>query len=103
IDPLRGATLGELDRVTIHPASHYVTEADERRAAVAAIREELEQRLAELRGAGKLAEAERLESRTRRFEVPGRSSSRSCGCQQRDGHFCQCDEVASLTETCWTN
>src|SRR5690606_24281716 len=65
IDPLRGATLGELDRVTILPSRQYVTEAEERRVAVAAIREELEQRLAELRGAGQLAEAERLESRTR--------------------------------------
>lgn len=52
---------------------------------------------------GPLLRDARHRSRTRRFEVPGRSSSRSCGCQQRDGHFCQCDEVASLTETCWTS
>jgi len=64
IDPLRGTSLGALDRVTIFPASHYVTPPDRLRAAIASIREELAERLAELRDEMKLLEAQRLEQRT---------------------------------------
>jgi excinuclease ABC subunit B len=65
-DPLRGAMLGEIEKATIYPASHYATEEGQRLDAVASIRAELRDRLAELRAAGKLAEAERLERRTLR-------------------------------------
>src|SRR2546430_3639885 len=50
--------------MSIFPSSHYVTSIDRRKAAVLAIREELEERLAELRGHDKLLEAQRLEQRT---------------------------------------
>ncbi|MBM4268310.1 MAG: excinuclease ABC subunit UvrB [Deltaproteobacteria bacterium] len=63
-DPLRGRALRTLGRVAIYPASHYVTTRDRLDDAVAAIRRELEERLAELRVAGKLLEAQRLEQRT---------------------------------------
>src|SRR5689334_18090675 len=34
-DPLRGVTLGELEKATIFPGSHYVTEEEQRRVAIA--------------------------------------------------------------------
>jgi excinuclease ABC subunit B len=65
IDPLRGRTRRQLKRVTIYPASHYVTPDLVRRQAMAAIEAELEERLAWFGEQGKLLEAQRLEERTR--------------------------------------
>ena len=65
IDPLRGKILRQLKRVTIYPASHYVTPDLVRRQAMAAIEAELEARLDWFRAKGKLLEAQRLEERTR--------------------------------------
>ncbi len=65
VDPLTGNALGELRRVTIPPATHYVTPQERLRRALAGIEAELEERLKELKGAGKLLEAQRLEQRTR--------------------------------------
>ncbi|MBI5490336.1 MAG: excinuclease ABC subunit UvrB [Deltaproteobacteria bacterium] len=64
IDPLRGRVLGTMARTAIHPNSHYVVPAAELKRALVAVREELKRRLEELRQAGKLLEAERLEQRT---------------------------------------
>ncbi len=64
IDPLRGTVLRDLDRVAVYPASHYVTQPEQRKRAVDAIREELRLRLDELRREEKLLEAQRLEQRT---------------------------------------
>ena len=64
VDALRGAPRGALQRVTIFPASHYVTPGDELRRAIGTIRDELGERLRELRGQLKLLEAQRLEQRT---------------------------------------
>ncbi len=64
IDPLRGKTLRGLDRVAIYPASHYVTQPEQRKRAVDGIRAELLTRLQALRGEAKLLEAQRLEQRT---------------------------------------
>jgi len=65
IDPLRGQTLRQLKRVTVYPASHYVTSDLVRRQAMAAIEAELDERLAWFRKQEKLLEAQRLEERTR--------------------------------------
>jgi excinuclease ABC subunit B len=65
IDPLRGQTIRTLKRITIYPASHYVTTDLTRRQAMAAIEAELSQRLDWFREQGKLLEAQRLEERTR--------------------------------------
>ncbi len=64
-DPLTGETLKQAPRVTIHPKSHYVSERQVVLDAIEAIREELEQRLEQLRRANKLVELQRLEQRTR--------------------------------------
>jgi excinuclease ABC subunit B len=65
IDPLRGQVLRSLKRVTVYPASHYVTPDVVRRQALATIEAELGPRLAWFRERGKLIEAQRLEERTR--------------------------------------
>ncbi len=64
IDPLTGNTIALLDRCGIFPATHFVTERPAVERAVGLIRAELRERLTELRGAGKLLEAQRLEART---------------------------------------
>ncbi len=65
IDPLTGEVLEEPESVTIWPASHYVTPHEQLQKALVTIEAELEERLIELKGAGKLLEAQRLEQRTR--------------------------------------
>jgi excinuclease ABC subunit B len=64
VDPLTGAALDALEHAAIYPARHFVTERATIERAVRSIREELALRLAELRAAGKLLEAQRLEGRT---------------------------------------
>jgi excinuclease ABC subunit B len=63
-DPLTGSTIARLRRTAIYPATHFVSQRSTIEAAVTRIRPELEERLLELRGAGKLLEAQRLEQRT---------------------------------------
>ncbi len=65
VDPLTGNALAEREWVTVAPATHYVTPGERLKRALAGIEEELEARLRELRDAGKLLEAQRLEQRTR--------------------------------------
>ena len=65
IDPLTGEVLAEMEEVQIFPAKHFITPEEKREKALADIEVELEQRLVELREAGKLLEAQRLEQRTR--------------------------------------
>jgi excinuclease ABC subunit B len=65
INPLTGELLRSEDQVFIYPAVHYVMPEDRLHAAVQAIREELELRVMQLRGEGKLLEAQRLLARTK--------------------------------------
>lgn len=65
IDVLTGEILGQREHVAIFPASHYVTREEKMKLAIQSIEAELAERLAELREAGKLLEAQRLEQRTR--------------------------------------
>ncbi len=64
-DPLTGRIRQKIPRFTVYPSSHYVTPRDKVLAAVETIKLELDQRLKELVGMGKLVEAQRLEQRTR--------------------------------------
>ncbi|MFC1952004.1 excinuclease ABC subunit UvrB, partial [Chloroflexota bacterium] len=64
IDPLTGELLGELDSVDIYPAKHFVTSYNKVMLAVDSIKQELGERLNELKQKGKLLEAARLEART---------------------------------------
>ncbi len=64
IDPIRGKLLRRVDKAAVYPASHYVTGEERMKQAIRSIREELRERLPELRNQGKLLEAQRLEQRT---------------------------------------
>jgi excinuclease ABC subunit B len=65
INPLTGETLAQDDHFFLYPAVHYVMPEERIQRAVQSIREELEQRLQELRRHGKLLEAQRLAARTK--------------------------------------
>jgi excinuclease ABC subunit B len=65
IDTLTGEIVAEREHVSIFPASHFVTAEEKMKLALVNIERELEERLGELREAGKLLEAQRLEQRTR--------------------------------------
>ncbi|PTQ55968.1 MAG: Excinuclease ABC subunit B [Candidatus Carbobacillus altaicus] len=65
IDVLTGEIRGDREHVAIFPASHYVTRDEVMQRAIRSIEAELDERLKELRDAGKLLEAQRLEQRTR--------------------------------------
>ncbi|MGD0833738.1 MAG: excinuclease ABC subunit UvrB [Candidatus Dormibacteria bacterium] len=64
LDPLTGEIVAQRDQVTIFPASHYVTPAEQMKAAVERIESELEERVADLESRGRLLEAQRLRQRT---------------------------------------
>lgn len=65
IHPLTGEVLERLDQVFIYPAKHFVLPEERIENALASIRAELEERVNELKSAGKLLEAQRLSARTR--------------------------------------
>jgi excinuclease ABC subunit B len=65
IDPLRGTTLRALKKITVYPASHYVTTDLRRSLALDAIEAELAERVPYFRDNNKLIEAQRIEERTR--------------------------------------
>ncbi len=63
-DPLTGEVVDKMQRVTVFPKSHYVTPRQTVIDAVAAISDELKDRLAYQRENQQLVEAQRLEQRT---------------------------------------
>jgi excinuclease ABC subunit B len=67
-DPLTGEVLSRVPRLTVYPKTHYVTPRETVLKAIEMIKDDLRVRLAELREANKLLEAQRLEQRTR-FDI----------------------------------
>jgi len=67
-DPLTGEIARKVPRLTIYPKSHYVTPRERMLEAVEEIKVELKERLEQLRDAGKLVEAQRLQQRTQ-FDI----------------------------------
>jgi excinuclease ABC subunit B len=65
INPLTGEVISREERVFIYPAKHFVMPDERVAAAIAEIREELEEQLEKFRNEGKLLEAQRLSARTR--------------------------------------
>lgn len=63
IEPLNGKTIARVDHEIIYPKSHYVVSKDKVEVAICQIKEELEERLEELRVQNKIVEAYRLEQR----------------------------------------
>ncbi|MCL5667069.1 MAG: excinuclease ABC subunit UvrB [Patescibacteria group bacterium] len=64
LDALTNEKLEDLEKFTIFPAKHFVTPEEKLQTAMESIRQELVQRLKELKSQGKLLEAQRLEQRT---------------------------------------
>ncbi len=64
MDPLTGEVLQERDSVDIYPAKHFVTTQERLQVAIERIEREMMERVAELKSAGKVLEAARLEQRT---------------------------------------
>jgi excinuclease ABC subunit B len=64
LDPLTGEVLAERDRIDIYPARHFVTPREKLNEAIKDIEAELEGRVAALKDAGRLLEAQRLLQRT---------------------------------------
>ena len=63
-DPLTGRELRRHDRIAVYPKSHFVTPKARRMQAIDSIKAELAERLAELEGAGRVLESQRLYQRT---------------------------------------
>jgi excinuclease ABC subunit B len=63
-DPLTGAVTRRLEQFDLYPANQYVTSKGKLEGAVAAIRKELDARVAEFESQGKYLEAQRVRMRT---------------------------------------
>jgi excinuclease ABC subunit B len=63
-DPLTGEVRRRVPRLTVYPKTHYATPREVILGAIDQIKEELRERLEQLRGNNKLVEAQRLEQRT---------------------------------------
>lgn len=64
IDVLTGAIINNKKTISLFPASHFVVSDEKLKAAILRIKEELAERLKELKADNKLLAAERLEQRT---------------------------------------
>src|SRR5215218_2469381 len=62
--PLTGDVVRKVDSLRVFPATHYVAGPERMAHAISTIETELEERLADLEGQGKLLEAQRLRMRT---------------------------------------
>jgi len=67
-DPVTGHIREELDSIVVFPAKHFITTRPRIEEAVKNIEKELEERVNELQGQGKLLEAQRLLQRTK-FDI----------------------------------
>src|SRR5690348_877761 len=76
-DPLTGKKMAELSGIRVYANSHYVTPRPTLRQAIAAIKDELRERLDWLIANGKLLEAQRLEQRTT-FDLEMIETTGSC-------------------------
>ncbi len=63
-DPLTGREVRRHDRLSVFPKSHFVTPRAKTLEAIERIKDELRERLADLEGAGRVLEAQRLHQRT---------------------------------------
>jgi excinuclease ABC subunit B len=64
LDPLTMKSIGDVDEISVFPASHYVIPADVMKTAMGTINEELQERIAWYRDNGRLIEAQRISERT---------------------------------------
>lgn len=64
IEPLTGKVIKEIEFAVVYPARHFITDEEKVKIAMKNIKQELKERLNDLRQMGKLLEAQRLEQRT---------------------------------------
>ncbi|MCK5082923.1 MAG: excinuclease ABC subunit UvrB [Candidatus Omnitrophica bacterium] len=64
IDPVSGNRIAEVEKTAIYPAKHFIISPPRIETAIEVIEKELKEQLKYLNKKGKLAEAQRLESRT---------------------------------------
>jgi excinuclease ABC subunit B len=64
LDVMNNQKLGEIDRISIYPAKHFVTKRSTINEIVPQIREDLEERVKELQDQGKDLEAKRVKQKT---------------------------------------
>ncbi|MBP0466401.1 excinuclease ABC subunit UvrB [Roseomonas sp. PWR1] len=76
-DPLTGEVTSEMERIAVYANSHYVTPRPTLTQAIAQIKVELKERLAQLEAEGKLLERQRLEQRTI-FDIEMMETTGSC-------------------------
>lgn len=77
VDALTGQKISALEAIKVYANSHYVTPGPTLQQAIEGIKAELKERLEELRGEGKLLEAQRLEQRTK-FDLEMLSATGMC-------------------------
>ncbi len=65
VDPLTGEVIKREDRITVFPATHFVTSEENLERALKEIEEELRERVEYFQRNGQLLEAQRIEQRTR--------------------------------------
>ncbi len=87
IDPLTGEVFGELEKICIYPASHYVTQKEKIKQALLSIRQELDQAIQSFQSQGKLLEAQRLEQRTKHDLEVLEQTGRCFGIENYSRHF----------------
>src|SRR4249919_2556062 len=64
VDPLTGELLAERNDLNVYPATHFVTPGDKLKEALVDIEAEMELRVGEMEGQGRILEAARLRQRT---------------------------------------
>ncbi len=108
-DPLTGKKAASLDYVRVYANSHYVTPGPTMKQAMHAIKHELDERLKELVGEGKLLEAQRLEQRTN-FDLEMIAATGACAGSKitrasspavcRASHRRRCSNICPTTRCC---
>jgi len=68
INPISGEVIERQQQLYVYPSKHFVLPEERIESAVGAIKEELDERLEQLKNTGKLLEAQRLSARTR-FDI----------------------------------
>jgi excinuclease ABC subunit B len=68
INPVSGQVIDTMQELYVYPAKHFVLPEERIASAIDSIKQELNERLEELKQAGKLLEAQRLSARTR-FDI----------------------------------
>lgn len=65
VGSFHSGSAGQVDSVALYPAKHYIASDETTFSALESIKQELKQRLKQLKDAGKMLEAHRLEQRTK--------------------------------------